>query len=72
MLRGSQLVISCSQASSGASVCVVRSRNGLWQTSDKVLETDGFCVGDAAQSFLGLGKGNADAVQHIKQEKYPL
>ena len=29
----------------------------MWQTSDNVLESDGFCVRDAAQSFLGLGKG---------------
>ena len=35
------------------SICLCRE----WQTSDKVLETDGFCVCDAAQSFLGLGKG---------------
>ena len=46
-LRGSQPVISSSQASSGASVCVVRSRAAVWQTSKKVLE---------AQSLLGLGK----------------
>ena len=29
----------------------------MWQSSDKVLEPDGFCVCDTAQSFLGLGKG---------------
>ena len=51
-------VISSSQASSGTSVRVVRSRNVLCgKTSDKVLETDGSRVCDIAQSFLGLGKG---------------
>ena len=29
----------------------------MWQTSNKVLVTDGFCVCDTAQSFHGLGKG---------------
>ena len=53
--------------------CVVRSRNSaVWQTSNKVLDTDGFCVCDDAQSFLQRAvKGNAGAVQHIEQEKYP-
>ena len=56
MLRGSQPVISSSQASSGA--CLYRDikKCAVWQTSDRVLETDGFCVRDAAQFFLGLGK----------------
>ena len=39
-------------------ICLCREikKCAVWQTSDKVLETDGFCVRDAAQSFLGLGK----------------
>ena len=52
MLRGSQPVISSTQAASGAYESVVRSRNVLCD-----LETDGFCVCDTAQSFLGLGNG---------------
>ena len=52
-----QPVISSSQASSGASVCVVRSRNVLCgKRLTMVLETDGFCVRNAAQSFFRLGK----------------
>ena len=41
------------------SICLCREikKCAMWQRSDKVLETDGFCVRDAAQSFLGLGKG---------------
>ena len=41
------------------SICLCREikKCAVWQTSDKVLEIDGFCVCDAAQSFLGLGKG---------------
>ena len=41
------------------SICLCREikKRAVWQTSDKVLETDGFfCVCDAAQSFLRLGK----------------
>ena len=59
VLRGSQPVISSSQAPSGVSVCLVRSRNVLcgkrrtrsWKLVASV------CVCDIAQSFLGLGKG---------------
>ena len=29
----------------------------MWQAPDKVLETDGFCVCNTAQLFLGLGMG---------------
>ena len=72
VLRGSQPVISSSQASSGASVCVVRSRNcAVRQTSDKVLESDGFCVIRCCTIFSPTRKGNAGAAQHIEQEKYP-
>ena len=41
------------------SICLCREikKCAVWQTSDKVLETVGVCVCDAAQSFLDLGKG---------------
>ena len=32
-------------------------KRAVWQTSNKVSETDGFYVCDSAQSFLGFGKG---------------
>ena len=40
------------------SICLCREikKRAVWQTSNKVLETDGFCVCDTAHSFLGLGK----------------
>ena len=40
------------------SICLCREikQCAVWQTSDKFLETDGFCVRDTAQSFL-LAKG---------------
>ena len=41
------------------SICLCREikKCAVWQKSDKVLETDGFRVCDAAQSFLDFGKG---------------
>ena len=45
VLRGSQPVIFSSQALSGASICVVRSRSVLCgKMSDKALEAHGFCL----------------------------
>ena len=40
------------------SICLCREikKCAVWQTSDNVLETDRFCVRNAAQSFLRLGK----------------
>ena len=51
------LVCFVSQASS-RSICLCGEikKRAVWQTSNKVLETDGFCVRNAAQSFLRLGK----------------
>ena len=48
------------------SICLCRGikKCAVWQTSDKVLETDGLCVCDAAQSFLQLGKCHPDNTFH--------
>ena len=68
VLRGFQPVISSSQASSGASVYFVRSRNVLCGKSlTWSWKMDGFCVCDTAQSFLGLGKGTQVLYSTSKQ-----
>ena len=67
VLRGSRPVISSSQASSGASVCVMRSRNvqcGKRLTRSWKMMA---CVCDTAQSFLGLGKGTKVLYSTSKQ-----
>ena len=41
----------------GVCLCREIKKCAVRQTSDKILETDGFCVCDAAQSSPGLGNG---------------
>ena len=72
VLRGSQTVISSSKASSGASVCVVRSRNVLFgkrvTRSWKLMAS----VSAILHNLSRTRKENAGAVQHTEQEKCPL
>ena len=56
------------------SICLCREikKCAVWQTSDKGLETDGFCVRDAAQSFLGLGRERRCCTAHRTREVHSV
>ena len=47
-----ELLLLGSRVLRGFHLCREIKNCAVWQTSDKVLETDGFCVRNAAQSFL--------------------